>query len=300
MLRYPEDRRTLLFVAAWYALAATAWLARPSSPVLAVPLWALFTASSFLCAVITHNVVHCRVFRSRALEEMLLVALTVAYGHPVAMFVPGHNGSHHAYLETRQDVMRTTKARYRWNLLNLLLFMPIVAPDIVRNELRYARLALGQRPRWRRQVLVQAVVLATVSVALLIHDPLGFVVWFLVPHQLAAWGIVTMNLLQHDGCDPAHPFDHSRTFTHPVENWWTFNNGYHTAHHLRPALHWSRLPQVHEAHVREGQHPALQERSALRYLVRAYVWPGHRLRFDGRPVALPAAEPDEPWARGAR
>ena len=37
---------------------------------------------------------------------------------PVSMFVPGHNLSHHKYLQKPKDRMRTDKLRFRWNLLN--------------------------------------------------------------------------------------------------------------------------------------------------------------------------------------
>ena len=28
-------------------------------------------------------------------------------------------------------------------------------------------------------------------------------------------------------------------------NWFTFNNGYHGIHHMKPGLHWSLAPEVH-------------------------------------------------------
>lgn len=37
--------------------------------------------------------------------------------------------------------------------------------------------------------------------------------------------IVTLNLLQHDGCDPQHRVNHSRNFTGPILNYFCFNNG---------------------------------------------------------------------------
>ena len=32
----------------------------------------------------------------------------------------------------------------------------------------------------------------------------------------------------------------------PLFNYVTCNLGYHTAHHKRPGVHWSLLPQIHE------------------------------------------------------
>lgn len=34
----------------------------------------------------------------------------------------------------------------------------------------------------------------------------------------------------------------ARNFVGPVINYLTFNNGYHTIHHMYPTMHWSRLP----------------------------------------------------------
>jgi fatty acid desaturase len=70
-----------------------------------------------------------------------------------------------------------------------------------------------------------------------------------------------VNLLQHQDCDTTSEFDHSRNVTGRITNWILLNNGYHTAHHLRPSLHWSCLPDYHRKHVAPRIDPALDHRS---------------------------------------
>jgi len=40
-------------------------------------------------------------------------------------------------------------------------------------------------------------------------------------------------------------YNGARNFVGPVVNFLTFNNGYHTIHHMHPTMHWSRLAGVH-------------------------------------------------------
>ena len=117
----------------------------------------------------------------------------------------------------------------------------------------------------------------------------------LIPHQYAAWGIITMNLLQHDGCDETTEYNHSRNFVGKVVNWFTYNNGFHTIHHLEPGLHWSLAPAEHAKRVAPFIHPNLDQASLLVYLFRTYVSPGKRVTYLGEPVVLPAEGPDEEW-----
>ncbi len=63
------------------------------------------------------------------------------------------------------------------------------------------------------------------------------------PHP--RYGIVTLNMLQHDGCEEFVPgradvnFNTSRNYTSPLLNFFAFDNGYHTIHHLAPTSHWT-------------------------------------------------------------
>jgi fatty acid desaturase len=299
-MRYHADLRTLAFCGVFFGLVALQWTL-PDASLLGgniaagLPLFAATCFFSFFCAVATHNTVHSPVFKRRGANRAFQVVLTLTYGHPVSAFVPGHNLSHHKHTQTRRDVMRTSKARFRWHLLNGLLFTLMVAPSIMKGEARYFRSMKERMPAWFRQLRIEQAVLFGLYAILLVLDWQKFLVFVFLPHKYAAWGIVTMNLLQHDGCDETTEWNHSRNFVGKLVNWFTFNNGYHTIHHMYPGLHWSLLPEAHAREVAPHIHPALEQRSLAGYVATTFVWPGKRLRYDGSPLVLPDEGPDEDW-----
>ena len=139
----------------------------------------------------THNAIHSPVFRGRWPNKVYQVVLTLIYGHPVSSYVPGHNLSHHKHTQTRRDVMRTTKTRFRYNGFNVLLFFFAVGPSIMRADAQYTVLMRKRHPRWFRQAVAELSILMVVQVALLIVDWRAFLVFWLLPHLYAQWGIVT-------------------------------------------------------------------------------------------------------------
>jgi fatty acid desaturase len=298
-LREAADRRTLLFVALYYLVALSGYALYPVMPTLWMVPWVILTSLlSFFTAVITHNTVHAPVFWNRTANKVFQLALTTAYGHPVSAFVPGHNLSHHLHTQTRRDVMRTTKLRYRWNLLNQLLFLPTVASAITKADWAYAKAMHRERPRWFQQYVIEWAWMAVTTVALLAYSPWAFLWFIFLPHNFAAWGIVGINFVQHDGCDPEHPYNHSRNLVGPWMNFFCFNNGYHGLHHLDAGLHWSKLPAVHAEKVAPFVHPNLEVKNFAVYCWTAYVWPGKRIDYLGNPVVLPDEGPDESWIPG--
>jgi fatty acid desaturase len=295
MLRYRADVKTLIFVAIYFGLVAVQWVYAPKELAIAIPLLVLTCWFSFFGAVATHNTVHCPVFKQRWLNRLFQVALTLTYGHPVSAYVPGHNLSHHKHTQSRRDVMRTTKVRFRWNLLNGLFFMSSVGKDIFFADMRYFKAMYRRNPPWFRQMIFEAVVFLGSMAALILLDWQKFLLYVLVPHQYAAWGIITMNYLQHDGCDERSEYNHSRNFVGKLVNWWTYNNGYHSIHHVEPGLHWSLLPAEHAKRIAPFIHPNLDQPSLLAYLWRAFFWPSKREMYDGSPYVLPPEGPDEEW-----
>lgn len=294
-LRYAADVRSLVFVAFYFGLVAAQWIYAPSELWLAVPLFAATCVFSFFGAVITHNTIHCPVFVSRTVNRVFQVVLSLTYGNAVSAYVPGHNLSHHKHVQTTKDVMRTTKVRHTWNLLNMIQFAPKIAIAIMKNDAAYVGAMKGTHKKWFVQYRIETATVLVTTIALFILDWKKALIYWFIPHIYAAWGIISMNYLQHDGCDIDHPYNHSRNFVGRLVNWWTFNNGYHGIHHDKPGLHWSLLPQAHADIYHGNIDPRLEERSMFLFLVRTFIFPAKRRTFDGKPVVLPPEGRDENW-----
>ncbi|MEM9067305.1 MAG: fatty acid desaturase [Myxococcota bacterium] len=299
MLRYAADLRTLSFVSLYFLTLTLLWVWTPSDLSQidirwVIPSYLLLCMFAFQGAVSTHNAVHCPIFKRRGLNKFWQVVLTLTYGHPVSSYVPGHNLSHHKHTQSERDVMRTTKTRFRWHLLNLFLFMLMCVPGIMKADTAYTKSMRTRHPRWFRQMAYELVALWGITGVLLFLDWQKTLVLWVVPHLYAQWGIVTMNLLQHDGCDQTSEWNHSRNFVGKLVNWFTFNNGFHTIHHMKPGLHWSLTPAAHAEIVAPHIHPNLDQKSLFVYLWKTFLL-SNRTTYDGKPYSPEPAGTDQPW-----
>ncbi len=300
---YQADRRSVAFLSVYYAVVIAAWSIPTSWPA-RVALMLFFCFSSFTAAIMSHNTAHTPLFRERWKNAIWGVLLSMAFGGPVAGFVPGHNLSHHAHLGTEMDNVRHGKARFRWNFLNQALFFFLVLPSILRNEQRYwAEVKHDPRVKdWAFQYRLENWALNLYLFLPLVLDAIALqgvpwraLMFVLIPKVYGVWGIFGTNYWQHDGCDTESEYNHSRSFMSPVLNYFAFNNGFHAVHHDRPELHWSLLPAYHAANYHGRCHPSLEQKSLFLYLCRTCLWPAKRETYDGKPVVLPPASPDVDW-----
>ena len=295
MLHNQADRKSVLWICTYFVLSALSWhYALGPTTVLAVALLSYF---SFAGACITHNSMHCRTFCHELNEVLWRHALSLTYGHPVNTFVPGHNLSHHRHTQTSMDPMRTSKLSFKWNLLNGLLFQPTVAADVFKMDVRYLALKKHTGAPYFQRCVNEWLVLGVTQTLLLFLNPYKFFVFLYIPHIFAQWAIVSMNYLQHDGCetDPTKILNGSRNFTGIAINVLTFNNGFHTVHHMHPTLHWSKLPDAHAKLVASQTHPNLNQPCMATYIYRAFIYPGKRVDYMDNPMTRPLPEPDQDW-----
>ncbi len=267
LLRHPADRRQVAIVVAYLAVLAAMYLAPACRNVACL---ALACALSFLNAVVIHNHLHQGIFRRRGLNLAWRCVLSFGALYPASANIPAHNLVHHRFGdEGAPDWASPRAVSFRWPLLNLLHFPNVVGPDTFEGVRRWAE-RRGDAA-FRRQYRLELAVAFGLTAALMAHDPWTTLFFVVVPQLWGARGVLRINLLQHDGCDLASEWDHSRNFTGRALNWLMCNNGFHTAHHNRAGLHWSELPAAHVREVAPRIDPRLVEPSLVAYVVRAFV-----------------------------
>jgi beta-carotene hydroxylase len=295
LLRFTEDRRTLFYALVLFPLVPALCLARPALVPWLVPV-ALY--ASYLSGVLSHNHNHLGVFRNKRVNALYGAWLSVFYGMPLFAWIPTHNQNHHQELNGGADASRTTLAGAD-SLLTLLRYPFVCARHQLPLVLRYAKEAAKHHPSRFRRILLEtgALLAGHLAVALAgvaLHGPkLGLVVYAVslgAPALVAPYLMMLTNYVQHVGCDPSSPDDHSRNFTSPSFNYLVLENGLHTVHHEHPGTHWSRLRSLHEA--REARmDPRLNERDLFSFVAKTYLHPFRRRNSSPPPLARAAGRP---------
>jgi len=101
-------------------------------------------------------------------------------------------------------------------------------------------------PRVQRDFLLYSA-LTLFGVAMLCwFRPVPALFVFVLPMVISLLFTTWVTYDHHSGLDTDDPFQASYNNTNRVFNLLTGNLGYHTAHHYRQGLHWSKIPELHE------------------------------------------------------
>lgn len=266
MLKHRADLRTLAYMGVTTVLLVLNWL----SPTVNGWLLAGSLVMAVSVSVIAHNHNHVRMWRSKTLNVLTDYWLTIFYGFPVFAWIPTHNKNHHKLNNRPGDYTAT----WRWterNHLGMLLAYPAMSGYHQQKPIRAYLGASWHQNRARFWLcLSQVLVLAAFVVGALVLDWKKALLYVVLPQQVATFSVLVFNYLQHVHADEESAWNHSRNFTGPVLNAFLFNNGFHTVHHWRAAVHWSETPALHRE-VGHRVDPALNESSMAWYLLRTYL-----------------------------
>lgn len=239
VFRYPVDVfPTAAILAVFAAQIAVVACARSPFQILAalVVLFPLQLNFAGMC----HNHHHLSTFRRPWLNRAFEVVMWLQLGMLPYGYTLHHNIGHHRYyLDQTTDSnrwrRRDGRAMTSWEFALVLCLR--MYPEVLR---------IGRRhPVLRRKFLRMAAVCALVHVALLVWAPLGAFLVFVLPLPFALLLQAQATYGQHAGLNGHDHLTASRSVVDRAYNLRTLNLGYHAAHHLRPGLHWSRLPAYH-------------------------------------------------------
>ena len=269
LLHYREDRRSMLFLLVALALLIVPFFVTPSGW-MAVPWIALSTLFCFNACIINHNHIHHPTLRNRKLNEVFGHLLGMAKGHTSNGVLVAHNLNHHRYHGGDRDWIRPSLAGQGPGVVRLIRYVVDASLSMARG--RNAPDAPSLPDGLQRQLQRERISLWVFMGLLLWLDWQTALLFVFLPWGLGMVMLTGVNLLQHDGCEPDDPYRQARNFTGGSGNWFFLNNGFHTAHHLKPQMHWSRLRHFHEQEL-SGRIPArLNEISILAYLSSHYLF----------------------------
>ena len=257
ILRHRTDWRTLVFITLALLFSVGNWsgfFRIGLTVTLAYPL-------AFICCIATHNQMHLPVFRGRPWNSLYQIALSFAIGQPPTGFLTAHNERHHNHTESDRDFVRTGLVHSRWNALNLIVFPFVAIATMYREKPDDLSVWRIKRPLLYRQAILERTLFYAVLVCLFVANWHATILFLILPWIAGQLVLVGVNLLQHQDCDSGSEYDHSRNLTGKTTNFFLLNNGYHTAHHLRPAMHWSELPEFHEIEIAPRMNPDLNHRT---------------------------------------
>lgn len=239
LLRHPEDRIpvTLFFLffaadAAVYALATRWWVPLVWFAVCLIP-------KGWVCAW-NHHHQHVPMFRHALPNRVLELGFALQTGVISNAWTLHHVLGHHVnYMDPIADESGWMNAdgtvmgsfEYMWK--NTVAAYP-----------RAWRVGV-RHPRHRRLFAWAGVWTATVVIALLVHNPCNALLVYVIPMLVSLFGTVWVTWFHHANLRTDDAMGASHNTLHPLYNLFTGNLGYHTAHHHRQALHWSKLPALH-------------------------------------------------------
>ncbi len=242
LLRYTADRASVLYVLSMLALHVTLLLTATPA-VAAASVLPLFLLSIGI-APLNHHHQHLGVFHSRVLNRAYDIALALQTGVGPYTWVLHHNLGHHLnYLNqppnappdeshwTRADGKTMGRIEY-----SLHLFLHHQA-DVYR---------IGRKhPKGVRSYLLMKLPLDALIGAGLYLNAVGFLLVFILPGLLTLLHTCWATYEHHADHHASDHFSASVNREDKLFNVLSWNLGYHTAHHLRPGLHWSLLPELH-------------------------------------------------------
>lgn len=240
LFKYREDRIPVLIITLLFTLDIVAYFLIDNIWLL-VAYWLIMIWPKGIICAWNHHHQHTPTFRYAFLNSLLEQIYALQTGATSKLWVLHHVlGHHHHYLDQTMDESRWKRkngknmgrAEYSFN---------------VALTAYYRAYSVGKKhPRPFKTFLIASTVTLLVLAVLLWYQPLPALFCFILPMMVSLLFTAWVTYGHHAGLDVDNDFEASYNIMSPIYNLLTGNLGYHTAHHHKQGLHWSRLPELHE------------------------------------------------------
>jgi fatty acid desaturase len=239
LFKYPEDRLPVLVAVALTSLDFAMYFS-VRSPWLLAGYWLLMVIPKGVLCAWNHHHQHVATFRSTALNRLLELCYALHTGVTTNTWLLHHVLGHHQnFLDQSKDESRWKRADGRP--------MGVLAYTISVAATAYSRAYLvGRRyPAHQRQFVIFGTLTALLVAGLVAYQPFAGIMLFVLPMICSMLYTAWVTYDHHSGLDTDDQFHASYNNLNSMFNRLTGNLGYHTAHHHRQGVHWSKLPELH-------------------------------------------------------
>ncbi len=240
LFRHREDRIPVLVITLLTVLDFAAYFILENVWLLLAYWLLMFWPKGVICAW-NHHHQHTPTFKNTFLNRTLEQIYALHTGVTSKLWVLHHVlGHHHNYMDQSVD-------ESRWKRKNGKLMQRFEYSINVALTAYYRGYKVGRdHPKPMKIFLVSTAVTLLLVATLFWFKPLPALFCFILPMISSLLFTAWVTYSHHAGLDVDNIFEASYNNISPIYNLLTGNLGYHTAHHYKQGVHWSRLPELHE------------------------------------------------------
>jgi fatty acid desaturase len=239
LLKQSADRIPVIIIIALSLLDFAVYLWVDNTYVLAGFLFLMVIPKSQICAW-NHHHQHTATFRYKPLNRILEFLYAMHTGVTTNLWVLHHVlGHHHHYLDQ-------TKDESRWQRDDGSKMGEFEYSLTVAATAYYRGYLVGKKhPSVQKEFILYSVITFMLLGLLIWFRPVPAIFIFVLPMMIGLFMTAWATYEHHAGLNTNNEFEASFNNTNYWYNLFTGNLGYHTAHHYKQGLHWSKLPELH-------------------------------------------------------
>ena len=237
--RYKEDRIPAACIIGLLFLDILVF--KYAANVYQLSLWLLCVIVFKVCICSwNHHHQHLPTFMQPLLNRLLEMVYAFHTGITTNAWVLHHVLGHHVnYLDQKKD--ESAWKRPDGTKMGVLEYTLTIA---ITGYLRAYKVG-KKHPRYQKSFISMGLSIFFILCVLTYLKPVNALFVFIMPmvfgYVVTCWHTYS----HHAGLDTDNHFEASHNILNHWYNVFTGNLGYHTAHHIKPGLHWSKLPEYH-------------------------------------------------------
>lgn len=239
LFRHKEDRWPVFIVLIMTAIDFVLYFTVSNLTVLFAYYLVMIVPKGVVCAW-NHHHQHIFTFRHVVLNRGLEFAYALHTGVTTYLWRLHHSFGHHInFLDQEKDESRwKRKDGSQMGVLEYTLNVALTA---------YPRgYVVGKKyPKQLKQFLIYTVITFMLVGVFVWYKPVVGIMLFVLPMITSLLYTAYATYDHHSGLDTQNEFEASYNKLSPMYNFFTGNLGYHTAHHYKQGIHWSKLPALH-------------------------------------------------------